>query len=659
MNAKTPLLLALLLGLGLASTIPAARAQDAAPAAAATAGDRVEVPIEHFFRDAEFTSAALSPDGRHIAITVPQGDRTILTILKIDGREVVSKFDYGEERHIADVAWTSNERVIFRVQRKLGRFDFQTGSADLYATNIDGSRRIDIPNGNFFQIVDMTPEDDDTILVSRSLDTAFLFRLNVKTGRTVTVATAPLEQGGFLVDHERNVRYAIGMKDAETQQVLERVGESWRVIHESDANDGETITPVGFHPDNRRAYFRVSSDGRPPRLVLMDPATREMEELSSNPNVEPDGGLRSSDGRAILAVRYEDGIPSYDFIDDAHPQTPLFKGLVVAFPDHVVQILSSSADGSKVLLRAYSDVDPGQVYLYDASNGSATFLFANMDWIVPEQMSPMNPVQVTARDGTVLHGYLTLPAGTDGRNLPLIINPHGGPHGPRDSWGFNPEVQLLANRGYAVLQMNYRGSGGYGAAFLRAGYRQWGLSMQDDLTDSVNWAIAQGYADPSRVCIYGASYGGYAALMSVVREPTLYQCTVGYVGVYSMPMMKERGDIPQSEYGRRYLDRVLPATTAELQSQSPAYNVERIQVPIMLVHGAMDQRVPIAQMEFLIDQLEAAGKAPEDVVVEDREGHGFRDTQNNVDLYTRMLAFFDRHIGAGRQAAAPAPAAGR
>ena len=210
--------------------------------------------------------------------------------------------------------------------------------------------------------------------------------------------------------------------------------------------------------------------------------------------------------------------------------------------------------------------------------------------------------------------------------------------------GFNPEVQLFANRGYAVLRINYRGSGGYGNAFEGMGYRKWGTTMQDDLTDSVKWAIAQGIADPDRVCIYGASYGGYAALMSVVREPDLYRCTVGYVGVYDLDAQRD-ADFMGHESGRNYLKDVYPPTAAERMAQSPAYGVERIKVPILLVHGEKDVRVPIKNMHFLISQLAKVGKKPDDVIVEKKEAHGFRDLQNNVNLYTKMLAFFDKYIG--------------
>src|SRR5690606_24449799 len=225
--------------------------------------------------------------------------------------------------------------------------------------------------------------------------------------------------------------------------------------------------------------------------------------------------------------------------------------------------------------------------------------------------------------------------------------PHGGPHGPRDVWGFNPEVQFLANRGYAVLQVNFRGSGGYGNAFERMGYRNWGTSMIDDMTDGVEWAVREGIADPDRICTYGASYGGYAALQSIVREPQRYRCTIGYVGVCSLPLMARDGGLPRTERRRNYLQQVLPESQAEQQAQSAAFSVDRINVPVMLVHGGRDERVPMSQYRALKRALEEAGKPPEVEVVERNEGHGFQDLENNVSLYNAMEAFLDKHIGPG------------
>ncbi|RYH06884.1 MAG: S9 family peptidase, partial [Alphaproteobacteria bacterium] len=553
------------------------------------------------------------------------------------------KWDFGPDRHFRQVTWANNERLLFFVAFKTGKFDFETAKGDLYASNIDGTKRIDIPNGNFYSFVNLTPEDPDTILVQRSIESAFLFKLNVYTGKTTTVATAPVEQGRFLVDHDRKPRFVHGEMNDGRNVTYRRDGERWNLVHESERN-GASYRPLGFAADNRNVYMAKGVDGKPEAIVLLDMETRTEQQLSENGTVSPTGYLWSSDRKTLLAVWYEDGVPYWDFIAPEHPEAKVYAGLVKAFPGKVVNFLRSSDDGRYLPMAAYSDTAPMELYLFDRETGKAKFLASSMDWIKPDEMSPMKPVQVRTRDGLVIHGYLTLPKGSNGKNLPLIVNPHGGPHGPRDEWGFNPEVQLFANRGYAVLQMNYRGSGGYGNAFEGKGYRKWGTTMQDDLTDSVKWAIGQGIADANRVCIYGASYGGYAALMSVVREPDLYKCTVGYVGVYDLDAQRD-ADFMAHESGRNYLKDAYPLEKSERMAQSPAYGVERIKTPILLVHGEKDVRVPIKNMHFLVSQLAKVGKKPDDVIVEKKEAHGFRDLQNQVNLYTKMLAFFDKYIG--------------
>lgn len=621
----------------------------AALAATAFAASARQVPIQDFFKDPEFTSVSLSPDGKHMAVTVPQEDRTVLAVLRVSDKGVVGKWDYGVDRHFRQVLWANNDRLLFYVTFKTGRFDFETSKGDLYASNIDGTQRIDIPNGIGYQIVSLTPEDPRTILVERSIETSYLSKLDVYNGRLVTVATAPVEQGSFLVDHERKPRFVSGAMNDGRNVTYRRDGEKWTLVHESERN-GATYQPLGFAADNRHAYMAKGVEGKPESVVLLDTQTREEEPLSSNGTVSPSGFVWSADRKTLLGVQYEDGVPYWDWIAKDHPETLVYAGLVKAFPGKAVNFLRPSDDGRYLAMRVYSDTAPSEAYLFDRQAGKATYLAGSMEWIKPAEMSPMKPIELKARDGLTLHGYITLPAGSSGKNLPMIINPHGGPHGPRDEWGFNPEVQLLANRGYAVLQVNYRGSGGYGNAFEGMGYRKWGTTMQDDLTDSVKWAIAQGIADPNRVCIYGASYGGYAALMSAVREPDLYRCTVGYVGVYDLDAQRD-ADFMAHEAGRSYLRDAYPTTKAERVAQSPAYGVDRLKIPVLLVHGAKDVRVPIRNMNLLVSQMEKAGKKPDDVIVEAKEGHGFRELQNNVNLYTKMLAFFDKYIGPGAKTA--------
>jgi dipeptidyl aminopeptidase/acylaminoacyl peptidase len=605
------------------------------------------IPVEDFFKDPEFTDVSLSPKGTYLAVSVPREDRTILAILRTADLSVEGSFDYGENRHIDNVAWVSDERFMMSLFEQTGRFDARTPRS-VHAANVDGTRRVDIPNGFTFQLVSTLRNDDRYVLASRSIDGAFLYRIDTMTGDNRVVASAPLDSGTFAVDAEGKVRYAFGQNDDLTSQSYRRVGDGWELIHSASYRDGSTRVPYGVTPDGSKVVMGISDAGEPVRVSLVDPATGEEEVLARNPRVDPRGVEVSADGKSILAVSFMDGLPQYTWVDSAHEDTKLMAGLVAAFPSKAVDLGGLSEDGRLALIRAYSDTDPGSYYLFNRETGQAKFLLSAMEWIKPEQMSEMRPITVKARDGLELHGYLTVPRGSDGKNLPLILHPHGGPHGPRDMWGFNPEVQFLANRGYAVMQINFRGSGGYGKAFEAKGYRNWGLTMIDDMTDAVRWAVSEGIADPRRLCTYGASYGGYAALQSIVREPETYRCAIGYVGLYNMDLWLKDSDVAERRSGRNYQSEVFPPTAAERQAQSPAFFVDRINVPLMLVHGEKDMRVPISQFRDFTRRLEEAGKPPQVVVVEEKEGHGFYNFENQVNLYNAMEKFLEQHIGAPR-----------
>ena len=467
---------------------------------------------------------------------------------------------------------------------------------------------------------------------------------NFTASSVSTVATAPVRFGSFVLDHERNVRYVIGQEEDLERVTMRRDGDRWTTIHSSEMG-GAVRSPVTFDAENKRVFFEVSEKGEPAKLVLRDPESREETPVASNPNVESVRYLYSSDERHLLAVAYMDGMPNYVFIDKDHPESKTYAGLINAFPDHAVAFSGISRDGRKVLFRAYSDVDPGTFYLFDRETGRAQFLLASRDWIKPEQMSEMTPISFTARDGTRVHGYLTVPQGSSGYDLPLILHPHGGPHGPRDSWGFNPEVQFLANRGYAVLQVNYRGSGGRGKAFEDMAYGQWATGIMNDIADATKWAIGKGYADKDRVCIYGGSFGGYAAIMGPATHPGLFKCAFGYVGAYDPQIQFKLSDTSKRDDGLAYMRRAFGATRAEQDAMSPVLHADKVKIPVYLAAGARDARCPPENTEAMFAALEAAGNKPEGMIIQSGEMHGFYDVQNRVNLYTKMLAFFDKYIG--------------
>jgi dipeptidyl aminopeptidase/acylaminoacyl peptidase len=298
------------------------------------------------------------------------------------------------------------------------------------------------------------------------------------------------------------------------------------------------------------------------------------------------------------------------------------------------------------------DREPGRFYLYEASSGELKLLNKRKPWLDNKQLATMRPITLEARDGLELHGYVATPPGSDGKNLPLVVVPHGGPYWVHDDWSFDEDTQVLATRGYAVLRVNFRGSGGFGRAYIDAGMREWGGKMQDDVTDATRWAIEQGIADPTRVCIYGASYGGYAALMGAVKDPDLYRCAIGVAGVYDLELAKKWGDIQRSRFGERYLERALGSDRAEIARRSPARRAKEIKAAVMLVHGGRDFRVSPEHAKAMRKALDEAG-VPYEGYFPSYEAHGIADDKNRLEYYTRILAFLDRHIGGARPGPAP------
>jgi dipeptidyl aminopeptidase/acylaminoacyl peptidase len=319
-----------------------------------------------------------------------------------------------------------------------------------------------------------------------------------------------------------------------------------------------------------------------------------------------------------------------------------------------VQFGSHTRDGRNVIVVVEGDRNPGEFYLYDASKKKLSFLLSRQPWIKPEQLAPMEPAKFAARDGLALHGFLTRPFGKDSaKKLPLVVFVHGGPYGIYDTWRYDSTVQMLASRGYAVLQVNFRGSGGYGEKFRDAGWREWGGKMQDDVTDATHWAIAEGYADPGRICIFGASYGGYAALEGAVKEPDLYRCAIGYVGIYDLGMMYKRGDIPQSKFGKNYLKRALGENANELDERSPVAHVDRLKAKVMLIVGGSDSRVPEEQGKQMHFALRGHNIEHE-WIYQRNEAHGFYNETHTAEMYQKVLTFLDQQIGTQRASAAGA-----
>lgn len=639
----------------------------ASPAQKAPQG---QIPLLDFLKRPEVAEMQISPTGQYLALTVPLEDGS--SVLHVVDRVSMkpSATVSGGARNVIDRFWWVNDtRLVASVAERLGGVDKPRPNGELYAIDAAGGGSMQLFGYRGAQsvgsrvkrgaerrfagaeVIGLVPGDRKNILIQtydwmnseRAPPSVEL--LDVYSGNTRRVGVGPKAGSSFVADHRAQVRVALAPDENLVGQLYVRADNegSWRLYNDPKTSKVH-IAPLMFARDNRHLYVTISRPKQADALYRMDLESGSKELLYSGA-ADPGPLLLSPDRQDAYGVITFDGKTGVHVFDPESNDGRLALSLQKAFPGQFAMFVNFANDGKSGLVHVSSDRNLGDFYLFDTEKKNAEYIHSASKWLDPDRMAAMQPISLKARDGLELHGYLTLPPGTNGKNLPLIVNPHGGPHGVRDYWGFNPEVQLLASRGYAVLQLNFRGSGGYGVDFLEDGYRQWGLRMQDDLTDATRWAVTQGYADPKRLCIYGASYGGYAALEGAVREPDLYRCAIGYVGVYDLPLMYKDGDIPTSLFGKTFLRMVLGTDSADMLQRSPVGGVDRIKAALMLVAGGRDERVPISQAKALRNALDRRDY-PYEWLLKDQEGHGFYRTDNKLELYTKMLDFLGRNTGA-------------
>lgn len=630
-----------------------------------------DIPLEHFAKWPEFNQIILSPDGTHVAASVPDGEQTNLAVIRLADMKVTAAIKGGRDTHVARIWWASQDRVVVALASSAGPLEQPYLTGEIMAVDADGTdmsylfgyngpgkitRLGHEVMGGYAQVVSALDRDDDHILVASVhgrevwLDTAItmLYRLNIRTARTSAVTQAPIEGfSSFVVDDDGRPRFAFA-EDKETlttRTFRYRAEGGWQEI--GSGRKGAELVPLRTAAEGAPVFLsaRVGSDRA--CLSELGASGSEIRRLSCNEVADLDGAIFSTDGRVPLAAIYQPDRIAIDWLNPEHPEAVALRKLENAFPGQAVVPTSRTEDGSKYIVRAFSDRNPGDYYFYDAKAGKAQYLFSSRGWIDPEQMAERRPIRFRSRDGATIHGYLTLPRGVEEKKLPLIVHPHGGPFGVRDEWEWEADPQMLASRGYAVLQVNYRGSGGYGSTHHEAARGKWGTMMIDDITDGARWTVEQGIADPERMCIYGGSYGGYASLMSAVREPDLYKCAVGYVGVYDLRSWMSDTDVKDWKAGRNYMRQYVGDDPETLKAQSPLQHLDRLKAPVFIVHGKRDERVPYSQATQLREALDKR-KHPYEWLVKSDEAHGFYRVEARVELYERLLAFFDEHIGANR-----------
>jgi len=622
-------------------------------------------------RHARYKMVKISPDGTHIAATsVLDNGQTVLTLINLvtkKGANIAPR----EGDDVLDFWWVSPKYVVYSEAEHDGGWDMPLATGELYSVEADGGsptmlygyrmstmeagthiQHATAENGTA-QFLSRIDGDPDHILVTiENWDASgaagaltAVYRMDARSGTKVRVTGAPMREASFLADHHGHVRFAMGDDLQGNRAIYMRPpeGGDWELL---DKPGADRDWPLAFSADDKTVWFQCP--GAPGfGICKFDPATRNLTNVWSNPHVEATDLAQGLAEDSVIGVEFGDGRPALSVFDNQAPGVKALVELMQQYPGEDVQFVSGTDDGSKAIALVQADVDPGTFFLYDKASNSFSPLLQRAKWIDPNQLGRAEPFTFKTRDGLSEQGYVTYPPGKDNtKNLPMVVFVHGGPYGIRDSWEYDPYVQAMATRGYAVLQVNYRGSGGYGFDFEKAGWHQWGGKMQDDVTDATNWAIAQGIADKNRICIYGGSYGGYAALEGAVSVPDLYKCAIGYVGVYNLPEMLSRKDSAQTLYSERYWQRTVGTDETTLAQHSPVYQLDNLKARVMLVVGGRDTIVlPSQGQEMHMAMLKR--RIPHEWMYKPDEWHGFYDEKNIAELFEKADAFLDANIGQG------------
>jgi dipeptidyl aminopeptidase/acylaminoacyl peptidase len=604
------------------------------------------IPLEDFFKNPKRTSFEISPDGKHLAFLKSWQNRLNVYVQKVDDDKAV-RITHSIHRDIMWFGWANDRRIAY-IQDKEGDENWQA-----YAVDIDGTNFLALTpfNGVTVRLVDGLEEDDNHALIAlnrRDKRIFDVYLLNVNTAELKLVAENPGNITRWVTDNDGKLRVAVAT-DGVHKTLLYRKTESERFKEIITTDFKNRIRPLFFTFDNRFLYVSSNVNRNTIAIYKYDIENgKHLELIYEHPQVDVYRLMRSKKRKVITGVGYITSKHHFYFFDEKRKKFQ--EMLEQRFPVHEVFISNHSKDETKMVIRTYSDRSLGAYFYYDHLHKKFKKLADVSPWIDENNMAAMQPIQYSSRDGLTIHGYLTLPKGVAPQNLPLVVNPHGGPWA-RNRWRFDPQVQFLANRGFAVLQVNFRGSTGYGKAFWQAGFKEWGKKMLDDVTDGVHWLIKEDIADPERIGIYGASFGGYTALAGLAFTPDLYACGVDYVGISNI--FTWLNSIPAYwEPARQMFYEMVGDPEKDkdlLRAASPLFHAGKIKAPLFVAQGANDPRVKKAESDQIVEAVKKHGIKVQ-YMVKDNEGHGFRNEENRFEFYRAMEDFFAKHLGSQKKA---------
>lgn len=611
---------------------------------------------ELFFGDPEISGAQLSPDGRWVSFIKPYAGARNIWVKRAEESFDQARPLTADKRPVPGYFWSYDSRFVLYVQDRDGDENFHVWAVDpagavVAETGVPAARNL-TPVPGARAVIYATPKSTpDLILVGlNDRDPSYhdVYRVSIASGERTLLRENTDEISGWVFDLDGRLRLAMRPLPDGGNELLRVDLQGYTVL--AKATFEESLYPTRFHRDGRHVYV-VSNVGEVDleQLMLLDVETGVMQFIENDPDGQVDfgGATFHPDTDELLATAYVgDRVRIYPRTEFA---ARLWEDLRKALPDGEVSVTSTTRDMSKLLVAVTSDVDPGSIYLYDVASKQAALQYRSRPDLPSEHLAPMQPVRYTARDGLTIYGYLTLPRGVPATNLPTVMYIHGGPWA-RDFWGYDPYAQFLANRGYAVMQVNFRGSDGFGKRYLNAGNREWGIgAMQHDITDAVQWLKSQGIADPARVAIFGGSYGGYATLAGVTFTPDLYACGIPYVAPSNLLTLIESfpdywKPFLEGSWYRRVGNPDIESDRADLIARSPLFSADQIKAPLLVVHGANDPRVTQIESDQIVVALREKGQDVTYIVAPD-EGHGFRAPNNRKALAVAMEKFLSQQLG--------------
>ena len=618
---------------------------------------RAEEPLvvptyEELAAKPEFRQAEISPDGKYLAVDVVHDGRRALAVLATEDLEVIKVSGF-YDAEVGGFRWINDERLVMTIVRNRYGREAPGSYGEIYAVNADGSAPKYLYGINADERVlaygDVLGKINDRHILIQSFPYGVkdgipeALKVNIYSGRISREARSSLRGAVFVPDEDMAPRFVQGVDD-DNQQVFSYRPRESRDWQDLEMPFGDRAQVLGFEvgSDVLRVIGSHTGEKGIKGLYRFDPRSGKAEQVYSAADTDVEWAYTDDDDQVYgvqINRHYREFVP---LIED-HPLTKIKVALQSNFPGHNVSLVSKTDDNQQFVISLSAPNDPPSFYLFNVGTGSLRFLMHVYPEVEGKLLAQTDGISFAARDGQIIHGYLTTPP-TGEAPFPMIVHPHGGPHA-RDRWGYDSYVQSMATRGYAVLQVNFRGSTGFGDAFMEAGYGEWGRVTQQDIVDGTRWAIADGVADPARIGIYGASFGGYSAFQAPLVAPGLFRAAIGYVGVYDLDLLYTSGDIKTTRWGGAYLDTTLPSDPKEREAQSPARRADELNLPLFIVHGKDDFRAAYEHAEVMRDALEEAGKSFE-WLVKDKEEHGFYTPENTVELFERVEAFFDQHLSA-------------